>query len=168
MQPTGDEDRPVTGGDEVLATVRASGPRRALGVGALVVLGGLMLAMALGTPMAAPWRLVFVALGLAALWAARAMYRATAAVLELTRSELRERGGPVLARVAEIERVDRSMFAMKPSNGFLLTLARPGARAWRPGLWWRIGRRVAIGGVTPASQTRPMADILAALKAGQV
>ena len=42
----------------------------------------------------------------------------------------------------------------------MILLKTPGRRVWRPGLWWRLGRRVAIGGVTAASQTKPLADIL--------
>lgn len=153
---------------KVLAEIRASAPRRAIGVLSICGLGGLLIAMAVSTPLGPVWRVGFVALGAGALWGGLGMYRATRAVLELTRTELRERGGEVLARIAEIERVDRSMFAMKPSNGFLLVLSAPQRRAWRPGLWWRLGRRVAVGGVTAGSQTRPVADIIAALKSGQI
>ena len=31
-----------------------------------------------------------------------------------------------------------------------------------PGLWWRIGRRIGVGGVTPASQSKVMADLITA------
>ncbi|ETX27380.1 hypothetical protein [Roseivivax isoporae] len=150
-------------GDTVIATLSASAARRWLGVGALLTLGGMLLALAAGTPMAAGWRVVFLAAGGLVLWAAARMEGATRGVLELTPRELRERDGDIIARLDEVVRVDRSMFAIKPSNGFLLTLSAPGRRAWRPGLWWRLGRRVAIGGVTPGSQSRPMADAIALL-----
>jgi hypothetical protein len=73
--------------------------------------------------------------------------------------------GTVLARVEDIVAVNRGAFAIKPSNGFTLTLKNPAPRAWQPGLWWRLGRRVAVGGVTPGSQARPMADIIAVMVA---
>ena len=38
----------------------------------------------------------------------------------------------------------------------------PAARRWEPGLWWRIGRRIGVGGVTPASQSKVMADLISA------
>ncbi|SFD45565.1 hypothetical protein [Roseivivax sediminis] len=161
-------DRDDTDAGEVLVVVHASAPRRWMGIVALAGLGTLLAALAIGTPMAFLWRLVFLAGAAGAIAGAAAMHRATQAVLELTREELRERGGLVLARIEEVERVDRSMFAMKPSNGFLLKLSRPQTRVWRPGLWWRLGRRVAVGGVTAGAQTRPMADIIAALKSGQI
>ncbi|SLN73702.1 hypothetical protein ROJ8625_03969 [Roseivivax jejudonensis] len=154
--------------DEVLAVVAASAPRRWLGVGSVSTLGALLVGLAFGTPLGPLWQAGFLLGGIAVLWAAREMWRGTRAILELTREELRERDGAVLARIEEVERVDRSMFAMKPSNGFLLVLNRPRTRAWRPGLWWRLGRRVAVGGVTSGGQTRPMADIIAALRTGQI
>ena len=47
----------------------------------------------------------------------------------------------------------------------MLKTRTPGPRVWRPGIWWRIGRRVGIGGVMPGHQTKAMAEILAALQA---
>jgi hypothetical protein len=38
-------------------------------------------------------------------------------------------------------------------------------RVWEPGMWWRLGKFVAIGGVTPGSQTKTMSEILSALVA---
>jgi hypothetical protein len=69
----------------------------------------------------------------------------------------------VLARIDDVVAVDRGMFAIKPSNGFMLKLKTPAPRAWHPGLWWRLGRRLAVGGVTPGSQTRPVADIISVM-----
>jgi hypothetical protein len=36
----------------------------------------------------------------------------------------------------------------------------PASRSWHPGLWWRLGQRIGIGGVTPGSQSKSMAEIL--------
>ncbi|KMK66333.1 hypothetical protein [Puniceibacterium sp. IMCC21224] len=152
----------------ILAEVRASAPRRVIGVGMLLFLGGLLIFVALDTPPTIGWQIFLVVIGLAALWLAGVMYQATKGVLSLTATELRDSDGTVLARIDEISKIDRGMFAMKPSNGFTLLLNRPQARCWRPGLWWRLGRRVAVGGVTPGSQTKPMADVIAALVSGQL
>ena len=83
----------------------------------------------------------------------------------LTESELRSTEGDRIARVDEIEALDRGVLAFKPSNGFMVRTRTAQPRAWRPGLWWRVGRRVGIGGVTPGGQTKAMAEILAALMA---
>ncbi|WP_372833966.1 hypothetical protein [Puniceibacterium confluentis] len=152
--------------ERILAEVSASGPRRVLGVGMLWFLGGLLIYVAAATPPSAGWQIFLVLLGACALWLGYALMQATTLILQLTANELRDSEGTVLARIADIEKIDRGVFAMKPSNGFTLILKRPLARSWRPGLWWRLGRRVAVGGVTPGSQTRPMADVIAALVAG--
>ncbi len=153
--------------ERILATIDASPGRRLLGVAALGILSVLLIYLGLTTPaMGLPWQGFLVLLGAAMLVGTQMMWRATALHLILTEDELRDSSGAVLARVDEIEKVDRGMFAMKPSNGFTLLLKTAGPRTWRPGLWWRLGRRVAIGGVTAGHQTRPVADILTAKVAG--
>jgi hypothetical protein len=91
------------------------------------------------------------------------MRRATGHGLVLTERELRDSAGTVLARVEDMVSVDRGLFAFKPSNGFLLMTATRAERAWRPGLWWRFGRRIGVGGLAPARQTRAMAEIIATM-----
>jgi hypothetical protein len=147
--------------DEILATVAASAGRRFLGIGMLALLGVMVIYVALTNPPALGWQVFLLAFGTIALMVADAMRRATAFRLELTREELRDTGGEVIARVAEIKSVDRGAFAFKPSNGFLLRTSTPAPRRWRPGLWWRIGARIGVGGMTPGRQTRNMAEIIA-------
>ncbi|GGH20659.1 hypothetical protein SAMN05444007_101434 [Cribrihabitans marinus] len=151
--------------DEVLAVVSASAPRRWIGIGMLAGVALIVLYVAIAEPPQPGWQLFLVVMGAAALWVARRMAQATTHRIELTRAGLRSSTGEWIARLEEIAAMDRGMFAFKPSNGFLVRLKNPGSRAWQPGLWWRLGRRVGIGGVTPASQTKAMADILAALLA---
>ena len=152
----------TAGAPEPLLRVRASPPRRAAAVAMLGALGGLLLAVALAAPPAAlGWRLFLLAFGAAALGLAWRLWRATAAALVLTPEGLHDSEGREIAPLADIVSVERGMLAFKPSNGFLLHLARPGPRHWAPGLWWRLGRRVAVGGVTGAGATRAMADLIA-------
>lgn len=157
--------------DEVLAVLKASPPRRILGVGTVLTLGALAMYVALFEPPGHPgWTAFLVALGLTALWLSNKMRHATSAHLELTRTELRSSTGEIIAHVADIKGLERGAFAFKPSNGFTLRL-RPGhetgPRRWEPGLWWRMGRRVGIGGVTPGSQAKVMAELLVGLMAEQ-
>ena len=149
--------------DEVLAVVEASAPRRWMGVGMLVVVGALLIYVALATPPAPGWQLFLIVTGGLALWLAQRLYQATLHRIELTEHELRSSTGEVIARVEDVEAMDRGVFAFKPSNGFLVRTREPGERAWAPGLWWRVGRRVGIGGVVAASQTKFMSEVLAAL-----
>lgn len=151
--------------DEILVTVGVSTLRRWMGVLALLGFGGVVLYVALATPPAPAWQAFLLVVGALALWLADRMRRATEHRLELTRSELRSSDGTRIAAIEDIEGLDRGTFAFKPSNGFLVRTRTSGGRLWRPGLWWRLGRRVGVGGVTSAPQTKAMAQVLEALLA---
>ncbi len=148
---------------EVLAVVATSPARRWLGVIMLAGLGGLLIYVALAAPPTLLWQAFLIAIGVLALWMADGMRRGTERRIELTETELRSSDGQVIALVDNIKSVDRGVFAFKPSNGFILRTYTPGKRAWRQGLWWRIGRRVGVGGVTSARQTRAMSEIISIL-----
>lgn len=149
---------------EVLAQIRPSAPRRLVGVVVMGGLGVLLVTLAfLRPPSALFLQLFLLALGVLALAGADILRRVTALTLELTETELRDSAGRVLTPVDQIAAVSRGVFAAKPSNGFVLRLKKSQPRAWAPGLWWRIGRRLGVGGVTPAGESRAMADIIAAL-----
>ena len=149
--------------DEILAVVRASVLRRWFGIVVMAALGGLLIYLAMSRPPALQWQVFLIGMGVFALWLADATRRATENQIELTQDGLRSSSGEVIALIDEIERVERGMFAMKPSNGFLLRLKKRRQRSWQPGLWWALGRRVGIGGVTPGSQSKVMAQMLEAL-----
>lgn len=153
----------MTDQNEVLAVVRASLGRRILGLGALWFLVFTLFYLALAESPGFGWRVFLIALGLVAAWLAERMRQATDMTLELTEEELRDSSGRRVALVSEIKELDRGVFAFKPSNGFLLTLRSPCARVWRPGMWWRVGKRVGVGGMTPGSQTKFMAEIISAM-----
>jgi len=147
---------------EELMRLGASASRRVIGVGAMLLLGGLLIYVALATPPASIlWQAFLLAIGGFALWFSTRLWESTGHELVLTETALTDTDGTVVAKLEDIARVDRSMFAMKPSNGFLIILKAPQPRVWRPGLWWRWGKRVAIGGVTSASASKPMADVIA-------
>lgn len=148
---------------EILAVVEASSARRWLAIAILMSLGMLTLYLAFTAPPALAWQVFLIGTGLGALWLADRLRRATAMRIELTKEGLRDNAGQSLAELRDIAGVERGVFAFKPSNGFLVKLKRPGATTWQTGLWWRLGRRIGVGGVTAASQTKVMADILAAL-----
>ncbi|SLN55839.1 hypothetical protein PSA7680_02910 [Pseudoruegeria aquimaris] len=152
--------------DDVLATVSASAPRRFFAMGVLGALGVLLIYIAFSSPPASVgWQIFLIAFGAFSVWAAVVLGKATRHVVELTREELRESSGRVLCRVEDITDVSRGVFAMKPSNGFLLRVKGGGPRAWAPGLWWRVAGRVGVGGVTAASQAKMMSEIIAAMLA---
>ncbi|AZV79007.1 hypothetical protein EBB79_14775 [Parasedimentitalea marina] len=151
--------------DEILVTVRASEVRRYMGVGMLGSVGVLVLYVALSTPPSVGWLVFLLAVGLSTIWLAARMWQATQFTIELTETELRCTDGNVIARIDDIENIDRGFFAFKPSNGFLIKTKTPASRIWRPGLYWRMGRRIGVGGVTPGSQSKAASEILAAMVA---
>ena len=152
--------------DDVLAVVRASAPRRFLGIAMLLLLGLLLIYTAVVRPPAVlGWQVFLIGLGALCLWVAERMRHATALAVELTREGLRSSDGEVIAPLDQITSVDRGMFVFKPSNGFIVRLQKSAPRRWQPGLWWRLGARVGIGGVTPGAQSKIMADMLAVMVA---
>jgi len=149
--------------DTVLAVVRASTMRRGLGVTMLAALGLLLIYTGIMRPPAHfGWQAFLVVMGIIALWGAERMRRATQAAVELTDAGLRTSDGEEIVAMENIASVDRGAFAFKPSNGFILRLKGRAPVRWQPGLWWRMGPRVGIGGVTPGAQGKVMADIIAA------
>ncbi|MEM1352822.1 MAG: hypothetical protein AAGF27_10780 [Pseudomonadota bacterium] len=149
--------------DEVLARVTASIGRRALGIGMLIALAFMVIYVAIVSPPSLGWQIFLIAIGTGALMVANTMRVSTQRTLELTRSTLRDDTGTVLADVGDIRSIDRGAFAFKPSNGFVLRLHRAYGRDWRPGLWWRLPRRVGVGGMTPMRETKYMAEVIALL-----
>lgn len=159
------DDMPPLDPNEVLATVSASSGRRFLGLVSLGLLGVMLIYIGVVQSPALEWRMFLLVLGVGTLWMTDRMRRATATRIELTETELRDTDGTVIALVADIEGMDRGFFAFKPSNGFLLRTREKAPNEWRPGLWWRVGRRIGVGGMTAAHQTKLMSEIIAVIMA---
>ncbi|MDW4550324.1 hypothetical protein R5H32_13260 [Defluviimonas sp. D31] len=150
--------------DEILARITPSAARRAFATGVLAALGTLLVLLAfLRPPDSVPLQLFVAVLGMAVLVLCVRLYRATGQGLLLTAAGIRDTAGREVVRLADILKVERGIFAFKPSNGFLLHLSAPQPRVWAPGLWWRSGRRVGIGGVISGAEGRYMADRIDAL-----
>lgn len=157
----------MTDTEETIAILRVSPARRLFGVAVQVALGLLLIWVALTLP---ERQLVIqgllAILGAGALWQAANVWRATAVDVVLTRGGLRDSTGRVIADLDKIQTINRGAFAFKPSNGFSLKLTEPAPRAWVPGVWWRLGTRVGVGGATSAKAAKQMADVLALMQAG--
>lgn len=146
---------------EPLAVLRASPVRRGFAYGAVVIFGAMLILLAFAQPPALLWQLFLLGLGVFALVVAEWLRRATALALVLTETDLRDTNGAVLTRLDNIVSVDRGAFAFKPSNGFVLRLARPMPRAWAPGVYWRVATRIGVGGATPSGPGKYMAEQIA-------
>ncbi|WP_299659649.1 hypothetical protein [uncultured Ruegeria sp.] len=151
--------------EEVLASIEASSARRWTGIGMLATVGALVIYVALASPPQIGWQIFLIVVGGGAFWQAHRMWHSTQDRIELTQSELRTSSGQVICKVEDVETVDRGVFAFKPSNGFIIKTRTPGSFDWFPGLWWRIGRRIGIGGVTAAAETKFMSEMMSAMLA---
>lgn len=148
----------------VLAELSPAPARWWFGIGIQFLLGVLLLYIAFMFP---PRELVFQVLllviaGSTILLAERGR-RMRFVTVYLSREGLWDSEGRWLARMNQITRVDRGALAFKPSNGFLLRLTDAPGRVWIPGLWWRIGKNVGVGGTTPAGASRFMGELVATL-----
>ena len=144
--------------------IEASPIRRVLAVTIVAVLGILLVYLGATTPASLPWKGFLLIFGGVVIWLAERMFTATKSHLVVTEAGVEDSNGEVLAVFDEIKSVSHGTFALKPSNGFTLVLKqKKGPSAWRPGLWWRFGSRVGIGGVTSGHQSKPAAQMIEAM-----
>jgi len=147
--------------NEFIHVLRPSQPRRIMGLAIQVMLGLLLLWLAFIYPPATiGWQVFLIGMGVAALYLAARGWQGSSVAIILDDQGLRQEDGVEIAPLDNIASVDRALFSFKPSNGFLIRLKTAPGRAWIPGMWWRIGRRVGIGGVTGGAETKMMADAL--------
>lgn len=143
---------------DVIAVVDVSSMRRVMGVGALYGLGAVIL-YTVFVSWSGLGAVVFgLILAAAAFAMAERLRQATKGRVLLTKDALVDDAGTVLIALDEIAGVDRGILAFKPSNGFVLTLKSKQPRGWAPGLWWRFGRFLGVGGAVSAGQTKFMAE----------
>ncbi|MBV1869090.1 MAG: hypothetical protein KUG69_14485 [Marinosulfonomonas sp.] len=146
----------------VVAEVAPSPGRRFVAVAMLAVLGTMVVYLTFSAPPESLlWRVLLVVVGVAALFLADMLRRSTLHKIELTDDVLRDTSGRELCRIDDIAAVERGAFAFKPSHGFLIRTKTTQPRAWAPGLWWRFGRKIGVGGVTPSGQAKFMAELIA-------
>lgn len=98
------------------------------------------------------------------LMAAYRSYRERHAHLLLADDGLRNHRGELLVGYDEIERVHRGLFALRPAQGLAISLRTPHQAAFVPGLYWRFGRRIGIGGATQPGSTRAFAEHIEAAR----
>lgn len=147
----------------VIIGIVPSAPRRVFGTGVMYMLGATLVYVGLTQANTAAFGFVLMVMGAVALYGGWKMWRVTGRMIELTENELRLSDGTLICKAVDLKKVDRSFFAFKPSNGFLVTTKISYPFAWAPGLWWRVGKRIGIGGVTPGAQGKMMADAISAM-----
>jgi len=153
---------------QIIARITPSQPRRWIAMTALAGLGAVTIWIAVAeTPVHILATVFLLVFGAACFWLADRMRRATQVGLVLTEAGLSDDSGRMIAPAAQMVAVSRGAFAFKPSNGFLLTLDRSGRLEWAPGLWWRIGRRIGVGGVISNAEGRFMGEMIQTVIVGR-
>lgn len=147
--------------DGIYARVQASPGRAVLAYSVLFALGAIVIYVAIVHPPALGWLVFMLAFGVLMLWIAEKQRRAAKLEILLKDDEIVDSQGRVLARIADITSVSRGALALKPSNGFTIVTRHSGPRTYIPGLWWRFGKRIGVGGITGAGQTKFMAEQIA-------
>ena len=148
--------------DKAIAIIRPSPVRRLVALAATVGCGLVLIYFAFtAKDVAFLWKSVSVVIGVLLVFMADWLRRSTRVSIELSRSGIRDTEGRMLCALDNIEAVERSAFSLKPSNGLGVKLKTPESAAWVPGLWWRYGRRLGIGGITPAAEAKFMGDLIA-------
>lgn len=124
----------------------------------MVIMGAVLIYTALAQPPALHWAIFLLVSGAALLWLAERLRKATQHGLLLTQVDLRDTSGKVIARLDDIRQIDRGALALKPTHGFTLLLTTRQQAGWAPGMWWRFGKRVGVGGVTAAAPVKKIAE----------
>ena len=143
---------------DIIAEIQSTPVRRLMAYGVLMALGLMIVWLSLTQPPPFLWQVFLIGVGGLCLYLAELLRRATRVAIRLTDAGVVDSTGRVIAAFDNIARVDRSPFAFKPSNGFVLHLKTRADRVWMPGLYWRYGRRVGVGGTIPSAAARFMAD----------
>jgi hypothetical protein len=137
--------------------IAVSPTRVLLAVSAAGGLALLLLAVAVLPALPFAARAVILAFGLGALLLALALWRARRGALVLDLRGIADETGARIATWPEIARAHQSPFGLRPSGGIGLQLRSAAVPGWRPGLWWRWGRRAGLGGMLGRAGARELA-----------
>lgn len=146
--------------DEIIAELSPSPVRRMFGIFGLTILGAILVFLAITTQDMAVPALSLAVVSVFVFVLAYRMKISTSFSIVLKKDGLYSSGQTLIAPLSNIRRVEIGAFAFKPSNGFAIILNKPMPASWNPGLWWRVGKRVGIGGVTHRAEARILAETL--------
>ncbi|MEO0344428.1 MAG: hypothetical protein AAF198_13420 [Pseudomonadota bacterium] len=97
---------------------------------------------------------ILLAIAALFMWAAWRMWNAPHFGIVFDGDSLKTEDGATIAKMSEIQSVQVGLFVMRPSNGFMMMMKQPGIFPTRPGVVWRQGRRIGIGGILRSSEAK--------------
>ena len=68
--------------------------------------------------------------------------------------------GSVICEIDDIERIDVSPYTFKSANGFIVILKTKSSFKSIPGLYWRLGKRLSIGGLVSKNESKFLSQTL--------
>ncbi len=148
--------------DTLLFRLDVAPARRVIALVFMMLLSVILIYTAINSPLGFGVRGFLLAIGVVTLLGARALARGTKASVDLREDGIYLSTGEELAHIDNIDRVEPGMFAMKPSGGISVKLKTAPGFAFVPGMYWRVGRTLGIGGVTIRGAAKAMSDGLAA------
>lgn len=147
-----------------ILTLKPSPARRWLGLLSLAVIGVLIIYLAIASPPSSTiLQALAVTFGLFILYMTHRHYHATEGHLVLTQEGIAHSIDGHLCAIADVVKVERGLFALKPSGGFVLHLNQPIPRRWRPGVYWSFGQRIGVGGIIDRNQAKMVAEHIASI-----
>lgn len=147
--------------DETIIEIGASPLRRLLGAGALALICAILLWNGYQNFIKSGSGLLLMLFALAGYYAAWRFWQSSSIRLVLTPTELRDSRGRLVANIADIVALQRDAFGIiKPTNGFVIATREKQPAAFIPGIWWRLGNRIGIGGLTGSGEGKAMAELL--------
>ena len=150
--------------NEVIVKLEPSLGRRWFGAIARGLLGLLLIWVTFSRPPDGLFlKIIVPIIGALFIWQAQWNLRVTKHGLYLTKEGLFDAQNKQVCALYNMAEVDRGVFAFKPSNGFLVRLHEAEPKGWAPGLYWRLGRRLGVGGATHPAQNKQLAQAIEVL-----
>ena len=94
------------------------------------------------------------------LWFIRFLKRYSKIGFLINQSGLFNIDGSVICEIDDIERIDVSPYTFKSANGFIVILKTKSSFKSIPGLYWRLGKRLSIGGLVSKNESKFLSQTL--------
>ena len=94
------------------------------------------------------------------LWFRRFLKRFSKVGFLINQSGLFNLDGSIICEIGDIEKIDVSPYTFKSANGFIVILKTKTSFKSIPGLYWRLGKRLSIGGLVSKTESKFLSQAL--------